>query len=169
VDNQIDATTGTDKLKAVFPNKDNALFPNQFVNIRLILEERPNVLVIPSSAMQMGNTGNFVYVVKADNTVEVRPISNAVNQGPLLLLDSGLKPGERVVVDGQEKIHAGSKIVISKGGAGKGDQGDDTKSKGSGKGGKPAMSDDSAKPEGKPEGKGKGSHKASGETPGAAQ
>jgi len=169
VDNQIDATTGTDKLKAVFANKDNALFPNQFVNIQLILEERPNVLVIPSAALQMGNTGNFVYAVKKDNTVEARPIPNAVTQGSLLLLDSGVKPGERVVVDGQEKIHAGSKVVVSKGAPGKGDAGGGAKSQASGKAGKTATPDDSATPEGKPKGKGKGAHKASGEVSGVAQ
>jgi len=115
VDNQIDATTGTDKLKAVFPNKDNALFPNQFVNVQLVLENRPNVLVIPAAAQQMGNSGNFVYVIKKDNTVDVRNIPNAISQGSQLLLDKGLKPNERVVIDGQEKIHAGSKVVVSKG------------------------------------------------------
>jgi membrane fusion protein, multidrug efflux system len=169
VDNQIDATTGTDKLKAVFVNKDNALFPNQFVNIRLTLEERPNVLVIPASALQMGNAGNFIYVVKADNTVEARPIPDALAQGSLLVLDRGVKPGERVVIDGQEKIHAGSKIVVSKGGSGKGDSGDDIKSTPSGKGSKPSVNGDFAAAKGKTDGKGKGSHKASGESSGAAQ
>ena len=123
IDNQIDATTGMDKLKATFPNKDSALFPNQFVNVRLILEERPDVLVIPAAAMQMGNTGNFVYVVKADNTVEPLPIPGAIMQGSQLLLDNSVRPGDKIVIDGQEKIHAGSKIVISKAGAGKGDAG----------------------------------------------
>lgn len=156
VDNQIDPTTGTDRLKAIFPNKDNALFPNQFVNIRLELEERPNELVLPAAAQQMGNAGNFVYVIKKDQTVEARNIPNGITQGSLLLLDSGVKPGERVVIDGQEKIHAGSKVSIGKGGAGatKGvGAGDDTESAksgassdagASGKGLKAGAGDDSA-------------------------
>ncbi|HWB31632.1 MAG TPA: MdtA/MuxA family multidrug efflux RND transporter periplasmic adaptor subunit [Acidobacteriaceae bacterium] len=160
VDNQIDATTGTDKLKAVFPNKDNALFPNQFVNVRLQLEERPDVLVIPAAAVQMGNSGNFVYVIRKDQTVEVRNIPNGITQGALLLLDSGLKPGERVVTDGQEKIHAGSKVSVGKGAAG-------------GKGGAPAgaagtsgKAKDGSDADGA--GKGKSAHTASSES-GAAQ
>jgi len=178
VDNEIDPTTGTDKLKAVFPNKDNTLFPNQFVNIRLFLEDRPNVLVIPASALQMGNTGNFVYVVKKDNTVEVRNLPKPITQGSLLLLDSGVKPGEKVVVDGQEKIHAGSKVIISKGGGGKGGGGGDAKPAGDakpddakpkGKGGKPSDSDAPAAAGGKHDGKDKGGHKPAPETTGAAQ
>ena len=157
VDNQIDSTTGTDKLKAVFANKDNALFPNQFVNMRLVLEDRPNVLVIPSAATQMGNAGNFVYVVKADNTVETRPIPNGITQGSLLLLDAGVKPGERIVVDGQEKIHAGSKVVIGKGGPGGADKGDDATPKGAGKSDKSAASEAHATPDGKAHSKTSGS------------
>ncbi len=115
--------------------------------------------------MQMGNAGNFVYVVKADNTVEARPIPNATTQGSLLLLDGGIKPGERVVIDGQEKIHVGSKVVISKGGAGKGDSGDDAKQNASGKGSKPDASSDASKPAAKA----KATHAPSGQTPGDAQ
>jgi multidrug efflux system membrane fusion protein len=163
VDSQIDATTGTDKLMAVFANKDNSLFPNQFVNIQLTLEERPNVLVVPAAALQMGNTGNFVCVVKADNSVESRQIPNATTQGSLLLADSGLKSGERIVIDGQEKIHVGSKVIISKGGAGKGDGGD-TKQRSS-TGGKEAASDDASTPAERV----KGSHKAAGKISGDAQ
>ncbi|HEY0306968.1 MAG TPA: MdtA/MuxA family multidrug efflux RND transporter periplasmic adaptor subunit [Acidobacteriaceae bacterium] len=121
VDNQIDPTTGTDKLKAIFTNQDQSLFPNQFVNIRLILEQRPNVLVIPAAALQNASTGNFVYVVsddgKGNTVVNARPIVTTVTEGALLLIDSGLQAGEKVVIDGQEKLRNGSKVVIS-GGAG---------------------------------------------------
>jgi multidrug efflux system membrane fusion protein len=155
----------------------------------LVLEDRPNVLVIPAAALQMGNSGNFVYVVKKDNTVDVRNIPNPIIQGSQLLLDKGLKPGERVVIDGQEKIHAGSKVVVSKGapagkgdgagGGGKGDAGSDGgagggKAKGGGKGGKAdaaaaADDSDSAAPTGKGKGKagGKGDGSASGKGKGA--
>jgi multidrug efflux system membrane fusion protein len=118
VDNQIDSTTGMDKLKAVFENKDSALFPNQFVNIRLILEERDNVTVVPAAALQTGSSGNFVYVVsqndKGDSVVNVRPIVTTVTEGAAMLIDSGLKPGEQVVVDGQEKLRDGSKVAPNK-------------------------------------------------------
>jgi multidrug efflux system membrane fusion protein len=119
VDNQIDPTTGTDKLKAVFPNKDEALFPNQFVNVRLILENRPNVLVVPAAALQTGSSGNFVYVVgkdaKGNDIVNARPIATTVTEGSLMLVDSGLQAGEQVVVDGQEKLRAGSPVTLNRG------------------------------------------------------
>ena len=126
VDNQIDTTTGMDRLKAVFTNKDEALFPNQFINIRLILEDRPNALVIPASALQTGSSGNFVFVMKKDNTVEARNIVTTITEGSLMLVDKGLKKGEQVVVDGQEKLKAGSKVASSRGnGGGKGPKSND--------------------------------------------
>jgi len=120
VDNEIDPTTGMDKLKAVFPNTDRVLFPNQFVNVRLILEERPNVLVIPAAALQTGSSGSFVYVVTPQNTVEARPIVSTVTEGALMLVDSGLQAGEQVVIDGQEKLRAGSAVIPNHGNAGGG-------------------------------------------------
>jgi len=115
VDNQIDPTTGMVKLKAVFDNRDGALFPNQFVNIRLILEERPNVVTTPAAAEQTGSAGNFVYVVgknaAGDTVVSVRPIVTTVTEGAAMLVDSGLSAGELVVVDGQEKLRDGSKVI----------------------------------------------------------
>ncbi|HXB63126.1 MAG TPA: efflux RND transporter periplasmic adaptor subunit [Acidobacteriaceae bacterium] len=117
VDNQIDPTTGMDKLKAVFPNKDLALFPNQFVNIRLILEERPNVLVVPAAALQTGSSGSFVYLVSKDaqgNTiVNAQPIVTTLTEGSQMLVDSGLQPGQQVVIDGQEKLRNGSPVMPS--------------------------------------------------------
>jgi multidrug efflux system membrane fusion protein len=119
VDNEIDPTTGMDKLKAVFPNQDEALFPNQFVNVRLILEQRPNVLVVPAAAMQTSSSGSFVYVVgkndKGQDVVSARPIVTTITEGSLMLVDSGLQPGEHVVVDGQEKLRAGSPVIASYG------------------------------------------------------
>lgn len=112
MDNQIDQTTGTAKLKAVFANQDETLFPNQFVNIHLILQQRPNAIVIPAAALQHGNQGDFVYVVQPDKTVAVRPIHVDLTEGSNLLIGSGLKAGEQVVTDGQEKLRPGSKVVV---------------------------------------------------------
>ena len=110
IDNQIDQSTGTAKLKAVFSNGDNALWPNQFVNIRLLLEVRKNATVVPSAAIQRGPQGNYAYVVKADKTVEVRHVTIALSQGKLTAINSGISPGELVVTDGQDKLQADSKV-----------------------------------------------------------
>ena len=110
IDNQIDQTTGTDKLKAVFENKDNLLWPNQFVNVRLLLETRKNSTVIPAAAIQRGPQGTYVFVVKPDKTVEVRPVTAPFTQNNSSLIASGLQPSEVVVVDGQDKLQAGSKV-----------------------------------------------------------
>lgn len=110
IDNQIDQTTGTAKLKAVFENKDKLLWPNQFVNVRLLLETRKNSTVIPAAAIQRGPQGSYVFVVKADKTVEVRPLTAPFTQNNFSLITSGIQPGEVVVVDGQDKLQAGSKV-----------------------------------------------------------
>jgi multidrug efflux system membrane fusion protein len=135
VDNQIDTATGTVKAKAVFPNQDGALFPNQFVNIRLILQEKQNAIVIPAAALQTGSQGNFVYLLKqgqppADlvekkNTdvplpelpenqsnyyVEAQTVNVALTEGTQVILNSGVKAGDQIVVDGQEKLKNGSKV-----------------------------------------------------------
>jgi multidrug efflux system membrane fusion protein len=110
MDNQIDQTTGTDRLKATFENKDGMLFPNQFVNIRLLLDVRKNSTIIPSVAVQRGPQGNFVYVVKADKTVEARPVTVALTQSNQSAIDSGLQIGEVVVTDGQDKLQNGAKV-----------------------------------------------------------
>ena len=112
IDNQIDANTGTVRLKAVFPNEDGQLFPNQFVNARLLLEVKRGVTVVPSAAVQRGSKGTFLYVVKEDQTVAVRPVGAGAAQGDDLSIDSGLSPGEVVVVDGTEKLREGSKVEI---------------------------------------------------------
>jgi multidrug efflux system membrane fusion protein len=111
IDNQIDQTTGTGKLKAMFENVDNMLFPNQFVNARLLLETRKGVTVVPAAAIQRGPQGStFTYVVKADKTVEVRPVKVALTQGNLSVVAAGVAPGEQVVTDGQDKLQAGSRV-----------------------------------------------------------
>jgi membrane fusion protein, multidrug efflux system len=146
VDNQIDPTTGTVKAKAIFDNKDGALFPNQFVNVRLILQERPNAIVIPAAALQTGVQGTFVFVVKPgdppanlqDNGstgvkpvkhastngagagagqniphayVEARPVKVELTEGAQVILSGGVNPGDSIVVDGQEKLRNGSRVI----------------------------------------------------------
>jgi multidrug efflux system membrane fusion protein len=116
-DNQIDTTTGTAKLKAVFDNKDQSLFPNQFVNIHLVLDNRPNALVIPSAAIQTGLQGLYVWVVdtKADGTATARiqPVKVALASGQVTILDSGLTPGQNVVVDGADRLRPGQIVIAS--------------------------------------------------------
>ncbi len=110
IDNQIDQTTGTVKLKSVFPNNDNSLWPNQFVNIRLFLTTKKSAIVIPSAAIQKGSQGDFVYVVKSDSTADVRPIQEDFIEGNIAVITQGLAPGEQVVIDGQDKLQAGAKV-----------------------------------------------------------
>jgi len=110
IDNQIDQTTGTGKLKAVFDNKDNALWPNQFVNARLLLEVRKNSTAIPAAAIQRGPQGTYVFVVKSDNTVDVRPVTIGFTQDNISVIASGISLSEVVVTDGQDKLQQGSKI-----------------------------------------------------------
>jgi multidrug efflux system membrane fusion protein len=111
IDNQIDQSTGTGKLKAMFENVDNMLIPNQFVNARLLLEVRKGATVVPAAAIQRGPQGSsFTYVVKPDKTVEVRPVKVALTQGNVSVIASGLAPGDQVVTDGQDKLQAGSHV-----------------------------------------------------------
>lgn len=110
IDNQVDTTTGTVKLKAQFPNTNYALFPNQFVNVRMLLDVRKDATVIPSAAIQRGSNGLFVYVVKSDNTVTVRKVKTGPAQGDLTAIDDGVASGETVVVDGIDKLREGVKV-----------------------------------------------------------
>ena len=111
IDNQIDQTTGTGKLKAMFDNTDHSLWPNQFVNAHLLLETRKGVTVIPAAAIQRGPQGGaFTYLVKTDKTVEVRPVKVAFTQANISAIESGLAPGELVVTDGQDKLQGGSRV-----------------------------------------------------------
>jgi membrane fusion protein, multidrug efflux system len=137
VDNEIDTTTGTVKVKAVFDNRDGALFPNQFVNVRLILQEKRDAMVINAAALQTGSQGNFVYLLKqgrppvdpveeknnvgktvlpsarsqSDYYVEARPVKVELTEGTQVILSAGVKPGDEIVVDGQEKLKNGSAVV----------------------------------------------------------
>jgi membrane fusion protein, multidrug efflux system len=117
IDNQIDQTTGTARLKAIFPNTDNALWPNQFVNARLLLETKKNAVVIPAAAIQRGPQGTFVFVVKPDKTVEVRVVKIDITQNNRTAIASGIVPGDVVVTDGQDKLQAGSKVEPRTGGS----------------------------------------------------
>ena len=110
IDNQIDPTTGTAKLKAVFNNTDNQLWPNQFVNANLLLETRKNSTVLPTAAILRGPQGTFVYTVKPDKTVEARTVAISLTQGNITTITSGLNPGDTVVTDGQDKLQTGSKV-----------------------------------------------------------
>lgn len=110
IDNQIDVTTGTAKLKAVFDNQEQALWPNQFVNCRLLLEIRKNSTVVPAAAIQRGPQGTYVFTVKPDKTAEMRPVTVALTQGNFAGISSGLSPGETVVTDGQDKLLPGSHV-----------------------------------------------------------
>ena len=112
IDNVVDPTTGTVKFKAVFPNKGNELFPNQFVNARLLVEVRHDSVIVPSSAIQRGPQGVFVYVVKADKSVTVRPVTLGVTDGGETAVDAGLVPAELVVSDGAERLHEGSLVEV---------------------------------------------------------
>ncbi len=116
VDNQIDPTTGTVRLKAVFSNEDNALFPNQFVNAHLLLDVKRGATVVPTAAIQRSPQSAFVYVVKADQTVAMRPVTVGVNQGDETSISAGLAPGEFVVTDGAERLREGAKVEWQAGG-----------------------------------------------------
>ena len=111
IDNQIDATTGTVKLKALFANKDGALFPNQFVNVRLRVESRRNVTLAPVAAVQRGSRGTFVYLVQA-GAVSIRPVVLGPVSGDDVAIEGGLAPGDQVVTDGADKLRQGAKVEV---------------------------------------------------------
>jgi multidrug efflux system membrane fusion protein len=112
VDNQIDTATGTVKLKAEFPNDNLALFPNQFVNVRMLVQTLPDATLVPSAAIQRGAPGTFVYVVKDDRSVTVTPVKLGPVQGEVTAIESGLAPGDMVVVDGTDKLREGAKVEL---------------------------------------------------------
>ena len=113
VDNQIDTTTGTVKVRAQFDNADNALFPSQFVNARLLVETLENVVTVPTSAIQRGAPGTYVYAINSDSTVSVRQIKTGVVDGNLTEVKSGLTPGERVVIDGTDRLRDGLRVAVA--------------------------------------------------------
>jgi membrane fusion protein, multidrug efflux system len=112
LDNQIDTTTGTLKLRAMFNNPDNLLFPNQFVNARLLVDTIHDAVIVPTSAVLNGSMGQFVYVVQPDNTVTVRQVKTGPVDGERTSIASGLQAGERVVIDGSDRLKEGAKITI---------------------------------------------------------
>ncbi len=122
IDNEIDQTTGTAKLKAVFDNRDNQLWPNQFVNADLLLETRKNSTVVPAAAVLRGPDGTFVYQAKTDNTVAAQPVTVSLTQGNISIVTAGVNPGDTVVTDGQDKLQTGSKIEPRNAGAASGRQ-----------------------------------------------
>jgi multidrug efflux system membrane fusion protein len=122
IDNQIDPNSATIKLKATFPNTDLRLWPGQFVNTRLLLTVRTGSVVVPDSVIQRGPEGAFAFVIKDDQTVEVRPVKVAARSGAEVgqgetVIEDGLRPGERIVVDGQYKLQKGSRIKLADGAA----------------------------------------------------
>jgi membrane fusion protein, multidrug efflux system len=110
IDNQIDQTTGTGKLKAVFNNEDNVLWPNQFVNVHMLIEVRKNTVVIPAAAIQRGQQGTYVFTVKPDKKVDIRPVTVSITQNNVSAISSGLQADEVVVTDGQDKLDAQSLV-----------------------------------------------------------
>ncbi|MDH4557323.1 MdtA/MuxA family multidrug efflux RND transporter periplasmic adaptor subunit [Pseudomonas sp. BN417] len=112
LDNQIDTTTGTLKLKARFANEDEILFPNQFVNIRLRAELLPKAVLIPSAAVQFGSQGTFAYVMDGEKKVKVRKLETGPDDGEHTVVRSGLQPGERVVLEGTDRLRDGSEVEV---------------------------------------------------------
>jgi multidrug efflux system membrane fusion protein len=112
LDSQIDTTTGTVRLRAQFDNADNALFPNQFVNAQLVVKTLHNVVTVPTAAVQRGAPGTYVYVINTNDTVSVRTVALGQTDGPMASVDSGLSVGERVVVDGTDRLRDGARVTI---------------------------------------------------------
>jgi multidrug efflux system membrane fusion protein len=120
VDNSVDTTTGTIKLKGTFENRDHKLWPGQFVRVTLRLSERPNAVVVPSEAIQTGQNGTFVYVVKANRSVEVRPVVTSLRVNQDMVVDKGLEAGEIVVTEGQLRLAPDSRVAVRGEGRGPG-------------------------------------------------
>lgn len=117
IDNAVDATTGRIKLKATFTNADNSLWPGQFVQTTLTLATVSRATVVPAHAVQSSQSGDFVFVVKPDSTVQKRPVVVGRSRGGLMVLESGIQPGEPVVTDGQLRLKEGSRVTAQKHGA----------------------------------------------------
>jgi len=113
VDNQIDTTTGTVKLRAVFNNREEILFPNQFVNVRLLVNTMQDTDIVPVSAIQRGAPGTFVYVVSPENTVTVAKVKLGPSDGQRIAILTGLQPGQSVVVDGADRLRDGAKVTLA--------------------------------------------------------
>lgn len=118
MDNQVDPATGTVKLKAQFDNKDERLFPNQFVNVRMLLDTLRGVTIVPSAAVQRGSQGTYVYVVGAEGTAATRPVETGVRSGERTQATRGIAPGELVVTDGVDRLRDGIRVAVAPAGAG---------------------------------------------------
>jgi membrane fusion protein, multidrug efflux system len=112
VDTQVDTTTGTVKMRALFDNADNALYPQQFVNVQLLVKVLHNAVTIPKTAIQYGSSGPFVYALSDDNTVNVRPVSLDTQDGELVAVTGGVAVGDRVVTDGADQLRGGAKVAV---------------------------------------------------------
>ncbi len=112
IDNQIDVTTGTLKFKALFENRDQALFPNQFVNVRLLADTLKDVILAPTAALQYGTNGSFVYAMDGDNKVSIRSIKVGATDGELTVIEQGLQPTDRVVLEGTDRLREGSAVEV---------------------------------------------------------
>jgi multidrug efflux system membrane fusion protein len=108
----VDSTTGTIMLKGTFPNSSSQLWPGQFVNVAVKLAVEENAMVVPNQAVQAGEKGEYVYVVKPDMTAEYRPVVTGASSGGETVIEKGVRPGERVVTDGQLRIYPGAKLKI---------------------------------------------------------
>jgi len=113
IDNQIDQTTGTIRVKAIFKNQTQRLWPGEFVNARVLLGMQHNVITIPPAALQRGPNGTFAFVVKPDSTVEVRPLKVSGNTEETVVVDSGLEPGERVAVSNLYRLQPGVRVHVN--------------------------------------------------------
>ncbi|MDW2742110.1 MdtA/MuxA family multidrug efflux RND transporter periplasmic adaptor subunit [Atlantibacter subterraneus] len=112
LDNQIDATTGTIKLKGRFENQDDALFPNQFVNARMLVDTQQDAIVIPTAALQMGNDGHFVWVLNSDNKVSKHTVTTGIQDSEKVVIAAGLSAGDRVVTDGIDRLTEGASVEV---------------------------------------------------------
>jgi len=115
IDNTVDTMTGTIQLKATFPNENNTLWPGQFVKVNLTLSEIKDAVVVPSQALQTGQNSQFVYIVKPDETADLRPVTATINANGFIVIEKGLQPGETVVTDGQLRLFPGAKMNIKNG------------------------------------------------------
>jgi multidrug efflux system membrane fusion protein len=125
IDNVVDVTTGTFKLRATFANTDEALFPQQFVNARLLVDTLKDATLVPNAAIQTGAPGTYVYLVNSDNTVSVRPVKTGPTDGTHTAILSGLNPGDNVVVDGADRLRDGMKVTVPNTGDGQAGQAPD--------------------------------------------
>lgn len=123
IDNSVDVTTGTIKLKGTFPNTSHKLWPGQFVRVTLRLTTEQNAIVVPNEAVQTGQNGSFIYVVKQDRTVESRPVTTGARVDQDMVVEAGLEPGETVVTEGQLRLAPGSRVVVRDGRGGGGRSG----------------------------------------------